>query len=133
MKHLKLYEEFSKPSFGEEVLSGIGDIRLTYPYEEIWNEIGDFVQTNQESWEVAGWGIFDAIGNEELDSKYLSPSNSFFRVEKFDELHNQEHGVMDYLDNDDQARDKAIIQGFMLDDDGVVIGFKGVNLLDKYN
>jgi len=133
MKHLKLYEDFSKVYIGDDGLVGLDDIRLYYPYEEIWNEIGDFVKANQEKWEVAGWGIFDAIGNEELDSKYNSSTNSFFHVEKFDELDNQEHGVMVYLESDEQARDKAIIEGFMLDDDGIIIGFNGVNLLDKYN
>ncbi len=134
MKYIKCFEEYSGVSIGPGgELVGMKDIRLTYPYEEIWNLIEDYFKENQENWLVFGWSIFDAIGNENLDTKYNSPSNSFFRVEKLDELDNQTRPVLDYLSTDEEAHEKAKQAGFILDADGIVLGLDGRNLLEEYN
>ena len=107
------------------------DIRINYPYEEIWNLIKGYFEKNKKHWIQFGWSIFDAHNSDELMNKYKSDSNSFFRVEKITELDNWETPVLDFLKSDKEAHNRAKQAGFILDEDGVVLGLNGVNLVDK--
>jgi len=109
------------------------DPRLIYPYNDIWNVIGDYFKKNEKYFMKFGWGIFDAIGNKELDSKFKSETNSVFRVEKIDEFNNQEEPTLDYLSSDQEAYEKAREAGFLVNKNGVVLGLNGVNLVKKAN
>jgi hypothetical protein len=114
-------------------LTGLDDIRLHYPYEQIWELIKPYFEENRLHWVKFGWSIFDAHGSSELGAKYNSPSGSVFHVERLTPLDNQEVEVLDYLDSDAEAAEKAREAGFVVDDDGIVLGLNGVNLLEKFN
>lgn len=79
---------------------------------------------------MSGWGVFDSYGSKSVDDKYNSGSNSVFRIEKIDELDNQEYPVLDYLSTDEQAYEKVIEAGFIVNDEGVILGIGDNKLVD---
>jgi len=106
------------------------DKRFDYPYEEMWKLIGDYVNENNGHWNVFGWGVFDAYGSESVDDKYKSSSSSVFKIEKIDELDNQGSPVLDYLSTDEQAYEKAREAGFIVNEDGIILGIGDNRLVD---
>lgn len=121
MKHLKRFETFYVNPDGELEMS---DIRLNYMYEELWNDISDYVKQNTERWEKSGWGIHDYPND-----KYNSSNDHVFKVSMIGEFDEQKYGVNHYLNNDEEAYALAKQKGFILDDDGIIIGFNGKKYL----
>lgn len=109
------------------------DFKLEYPYEQLWELIEDYYKKNHKHWERFGWSIFDAYNSQDISEKYNS--HSVFRVEKIDEFTNwdNEKPILDVLNTDEEAYEKAKEAGFILDEYGVVLGLNGVNLVDKLN
>lgn len=108
------------------------DFTTEYPYDAMWNLIKNYVIHNKEHWERFGWSIFDSYGSQELGIKYKSENGSVFRVEKIDQFTNwdNENPILDVIDTDEEAYEKAREAGFIINDDGVVFGLNGVNLFD---
>ena len=106
--------------------------KLDYPYEEILDLVKSYVYKNREHWFKLGWAIFNTI-NSGTNTKYNSKTKYVFKVERITELMNHDFPVLDMLDSDEEAYKRAKEAGFILDEDGIVLGLNGVNLLNKTN
>lgn len=109
------------------------DSRFEYPYDEIWKSIKDYVRENEKTWMQFGWIISDS---DFPTDKYKSYGDfgTFFRVEKIDDFAGGwDTPILDILNSDEEAWEKAKKVGFILDEDGIILGFDGVNLVDQLN
>lgn len=135
---LKEIRKFIRKTLSEAFLDKQGvlqdfDFKEEYPYEDIWNLIKDYVEDNYKHWFQLGWSIFDSIIESD---KYKSTNvhGSFFKVEKIDEFTNHDYPVLDMLNSDEEAYQRARQAGFIVDEDGIVLGLNGVNLVNEsYN
>ncbi len=133
----KLKSIIDSGSFLNEASMGPGgelidfDFKFTYPYDEIWDLIRHYVRENEKTWQQFGWAVFDS---DYPSDKYKSERHTFFRVEKIDDFAGGwNRPILDILNSDEEAYERARKAGFILDDDGIVLGLNGVNLVDQIN
>ncbi|MEK6828580.1 MAG: GNAT family N-acetyltransferase [Nanoarchaeota archaeon] len=109
------------------------DKRFTYPYEEIWNQIKHYVIDNEKRWKQFGWIISDADYPSDKYKSY-NEHGTFLKVEKIDDFAGGwDLPILDILNSDEDAYERAKKEGFIVDENGIVIGFNGVNFVDQVN
>lgn len=105
--------------------------KITYPYQEIENYVSFFNNAMEDIMENEGWGIFSS-GTSYPDERYESTDKygDYWQVQRIDH-YEDEHGKPTFpiLKDDSEAWDLARSHGFILDEDGILIGFKNKNFL----
>jgi GH24 family phage-related lysozyme (muramidase)/8-oxo-dGTP pyrophosphatase MutT (NUDIX family) len=102
--------------------------KTQYPHKKIGKFIKDYIDTNYEDWAKMGWTVFDS----DYDSdNYESDTNTFWRAERIDDPEEWDVPVLVTLDSDEEAARKARDVGFSVDEDGIITGLWGINMVDS--
>ncbi len=104
------------------------NVKTQYPHRKIGKFIKDYIDTNYEDWAKMGWAIFDS--DDESD-KYESETNTFWRVEVIDNPEDWDIPVLVTLDSDEEAYVKAREVGFSVDENGIITGLWGINMVEN--
>ncbi len=107
------------------------DFKSKYPHRKIGKLIGDYIDSNFEDWAKMGWSVFDSDYSEGDTRVYESETNTVWRVEKIDNPEDWDIPILVNLKNEEEAYTKAREVGFILDDNGVVLGLWGINMVDS--
>ena len=107
------------------------EAKTKYPHKKIGKFIGDYINSNFEDWAKMGWSVFDSDYSEYDSDIYDSETGSLWRVEKIDDPDNWDIPVLITLKNEQEAFKKAKEAGFILDDNGVILGLWGINMFDS--
>lgn len=107
------------------------EAKTKYPHKKIGKFIGDYINSNFEDWAKMGWSVFDSDYSEYDSDIYDSETGSVWRVEKIDDPDNWDIPVLITLKNEEEAFKKAKEAGFILDDNGVILGLWGMNMVDS--
>ena len=105
--------------------------KTKYPHKKIGKFIGDYINSNFEEWAKMGWSVFDSDYSEYDNDMYDSETGSVWRVEKIDDPYNWDVPVLVTLKSEEEAYQKAKKAGFILDDNGVILGLWGINMVDS--
>ena len=104
------------------------NVKTQYPHKKIGKFIKDYIDTNYEDWAKMGWTVFDS----DYDSdNYESDTNTFWRAERIDDPEEWDVPVLVTLDSDEEAAQKARDVGFSIDDEGIITGLWGINMVDS--
>lgn len=104
------------------------NVKTQYPHRKIGKFIKDYIDTNYEDWAKMGWTVFDS----DYDSdNYESDTNTFWRAERIDDPEEWDVPVLVTLDSDEEAARKARDVGFSIDDEGIITGLWGINMVDS--
>lgn len=107
------------------------EAKTKYPHKKIGKFIKDYIDSNFEDWAKMGWSVFDSDYSEYDTDMYDSETGSVWRVEKIDDPDNWDVPVLVTLKNEEEAYQKAKEAGFILDDNGVILGLWGINMVDS--
>ena len=105
------------------------DVLTKYPHKKLGKLIGDYLDANFEEWARMGWSVFDSDYSDA--DAYNSETGSVWRVERIDNPDNWDVPVLITLKSDEEAYKKAKEAGFILDDNGVILGLWGINMVDS--
>jgi GH24 family phage-related lysozyme (muramidase)/8-oxo-dGTP pyrophosphatase MutT (NUDIX family) len=104
------------------------NVKTQYPHRKIGKFIKDYIDTNYEDWAKMGWTVFDS----DYDSdNYESDTDTFWRAERIDDPEDWDVPVLVTLDSDEEAARKARDVGFSVDDEGIITGLWGINMVDS--
>ena len=107
------------------------EAKTKYPHKKIGKFIKDYINSNFEDWAKMGWSVFDSDYSEYDTDMYDSETGSVWRVEKIDDPDNWDIPVLITLKNEEEAFKKAKEAGFILDENGVILGLWGINMVDS--
>jgi GH24 family phage-related lysozyme (muramidase)/8-oxo-dGTP pyrophosphatase MutT (NUDIX family) len=103
-------------------------VKTQYPHKKIGKFIKDYIDTNYEDWAKMGWAIFDSYYDSD---KYESDTDTFWRAERIDNPQDWDVPVLITLNSDEEAARKARDVGFSVDDEGIITGLWGINMVDS--
>lgn len=103
-------------------------VKTQYPHKKIGKFIKDYIDTNYEDWAKMGWAIFDSYYDSD---KYESDTDTFWRAERIDNPQDWDVPVLITLNSDEEAVRKARDVGFSVDDEGIITGLWGINMVDS--
>ena len=93
-----------------------------YPHRKIGKFIGDYIDSNFEDWAKMGWSVFDSDYSDNDTEFYDSETGSVWRVERIDDPESWDVPILVNLKTDQDAYEKAKKAGFIIDDNGVILG-----------
>ena len=129
---MKVFEDFNKLSqnFNNK------DVKIIYDFDKVSNLIRYFNSEYEDYPNKQGWGIFDS-DTEIPNVKYWSNKmwmgkrvGGYYQVQKLDSPGTGEALIGD-IQTDSQAWELARKTGLMVDEYGVIYGWKGKSILEK--
>jgi len=122
MKHIKTFESYIDTN-GELQNLERSD-KILYPYATIERFVQWFHKEYEDYSMVQGWIISDA-DTDIPSEKYESPNDRYWTIERIDDPDSYDGLVIHELESDEQAIEKAKRLGLMVDEYGVLYGYKG--------
>ena len=104
------------------------DFETQYPHKKIGKFIKDYIDANYEDWAKMGWSVFDSYYESD---KYKSDTDSFWRAERIDDPEGWDVPVLVTLKSDEEAAQKAREAGFSVDEDGIITGLWGIEMVES--